>query len=60
MATGVMEDDRYSDDLHFSSWHDLIREMMGYYDRSEFEGGNDNLVEYWMSVRSDGTCVRAR
>ena len=41
-----MEDKNWSIDLHFSSWHDLIREMMRYYDRSEFEGGNDNLVEY--------------
>jgi len=33
-------------DLHFSSWHNLIREVVGYYDRSKFKGGNDNLVEY--------------
>jgi hypothetical protein len=39
------------EDLHFPSWHNLIREVMGYNDRSEFECGNDDLVEYWMSVR---------
>ena len=54
----MMRDDRWREDLHLSSWHDLIREMMGYYDRSEFEGGNDNLVEYWMSVKFEGACVR--
>jgi len=39
------------EDSHFPSWHNLIREVMGYYDRSKFECGNDNLVEYWMLVR---------
>jgi len=33
-------------DLHFPSWHNLIREVVGYYDRSKFKGGNNNLVEY--------------
>ena len=31
---------------------------MGYYDRSELQCGNDNLVEYWMSVKFEGACVR--
>jgi hypothetical protein len=34
------------EDLHFPSWHNLIREVMGYNDRSEFKSGNDDFVEY--------------
>jgi hypothetical protein len=36
----------HEEDLHFPSWHDLIREVMGYDDRSEFQSGNDDLIEY--------------
>jgi hypothetical protein len=36
---------RYS---HFTIWHELVWEVVGYDDRSEFESGNDDLVEYWM------------
>lgn len=34
------------EDLHFSSWHNLIRKVVGHDDRSKFQSGNDNLVEY--------------
>lgn len=37
-------------DLHLSIWHGFVGEVVGYDDRSEFECGNDDLVEYWESA----------